>query len=119
MIAAAFDAGASDIMRVFRQSRMGEQFAAAVDHAAIEDIDVLEIKPCPDAMVAQVTPLAFQCIYQFIEYFARMNLFRSRCRARAAAKPCAQKMTYTIFLDEHVLRRQSAFLDRRSTLDMI
>ena len=63
----ALDAGAGDVMGVAGQAVLNEQRAARVDHAPIEDVDILDVDPGADAVVAEVAALRRERADQMVE----------------------------------------------------
>src|SRR5487761_276631 len=119
MRAGAFDARAGDKMAVARQSVRCKQFASAIDHPLIEHVDVLEIDPRADAVVAEVPALVFEGLDQLAENGAGLGRGGAGRLMIVGAKPGAPEMAVPIFLDDQMPRGKAYPEQRAAAIDMI
>ena len=117
--ARALDPGAGDEVGGAGHPLLGEQLAPAVDHVLIKDVDVLEVDPRPDAMIAERAALAREGADEIVEQLPRLRRRRHRRAAGAGAEPGAPEMAEAVPLDEHVPRRQAAFHGLAPAFDVI
>ena len=119
MRAGAFDAGAGDVVGIARQALLLEQGGAALDHALIEDVDVLEVDPRPDAMVAQAPALARERGDQLVEHRLRLCCGAGGGAIGAGAEARAPEMREAAFLNQQMLLRHAMLGERRAAVDVI
>ncbi len=119
MLARAIDAGAGDETRVAGQAVLGEDRAPARDHVLVEDVDVLEVEPGAQAILAQRPAFARQCADEIAEGRERLLRRRVGGHVLAGAQPRRPQMALVVALDQEIMLRQALLADRQMIAEMI